>query len=779
MAGKQRRKKMTIEEKRMYEREKKRKQRARMTDVQKELKKEYDRTYKKKKKEENTWKTVETMSDRELRKVRKQTRIRVQRFRKRKAEREKFLNQLIDNSPPESPQSLPPDRVVPPKRNSGRKKKNLNRSKVYRALKRMELALKIEKAKSQRYKKQAQRLQQRLKTGSSGSPSPNTKVKKLTGGKKVPTPVKRRLVFAESMLSHIEKKSSNSNLDLKKKDELSSLVSSPYLKKYRMINQAEKLVSYKVYRKALMGQNTKRGRKNHPHSHLVKQFLEEDINSKMCPGKRDTRTKKKTKIQKRILLDTMKNLHGRFTKTYPGIKLSYSMFCKLKPFYIVAPKMADRETCACIHHTNFQFVVDKLYQINVLDTNSIRKVMEESCCDVEKKSCMYRKCTSCVTKMTFRLPDEDAKITYKKWIQKKETRTIKGKEKNIRITEKKTEECTIKELVGIFIESLSIMGPHIFQIHYQYKSMKHLKENLTSNEIMIHMDFSENYVIKHAEEIQAMHFGASKRQLSIHTVVVYKEDLPTSSNGEDGVKTKSHQSFATVSSNLDHNAYAVWAHLEPIVSCLQTKHPNVDTVHFRSDGPSSQYKNKNNIYLLMKKLPDIWPGIKKWTWNFSVSGHGKGAMDGIGGTLKRTADGVVLRGNDIIATSDFIQMAKDNCKSIEVFEVQSDKVIEWQGLLAGVKPQVIPGIKKVHQITWSCTKPDIIQLRELPCTSCMFEPCKETCISGQTTIEFNKKKTPNESIPSNEIPEFLETGSYVAVIYDSNWYPGMVLYFYP
>lgn len=35
------------------------------------------------------------------------------------------------------------------------------------------------------------------------------------------------------------------------------------------------------------------------------------------------------------------------------------------------------------------------------------------------------------------------------------------------------------------------------------------------------------------------------------------------------------------------------------------------------------------------------------TWNFHESGHGKGAPDGVGGTLKRTANRKVLHGRDI------------------------------------------------------------------------------------------------------------------------------------
>ena len=48
------------------------------------------------------------------------------------------------------------------------------------------------------------------------------------------------------------------------------------------------------------------------------------------------------------------------------------------------------------------------------------------------------------------------------------------------------------------------------------------------------------------------------------------------------------------------------------------------------------------------------PNIKYFSWNFCESGHGKGAMDGVGGSMKRTADAFVLHGNDIMSVEDFI-----------------------------------------------------------------------------------------------------------------------------
>lgn len=141
------------------------------------------------------------------------------------------------------------------------------------------------------------------------------------------------------------------------------------------------------------------------------------------------------------------------------------------------------------------------------------------------------------------------------------------------------------------------------------------------------MDFSQNYVAKYDKEIQSAHFGASNRQISLHTGLLYSFD--------PNAKKLMQRTFCTVSDNLDLNSYSVWAHMKPIIQEISMSFP---TTHFFSDSPSSQYRNRGNIYLMKKLLPHYCNNLKCFTWNYSEPGHGKGAMDGVGGSLKRCSD---------------------------------------------------------------------------------------------------------------------------------------------
>lgn len=61
---------------------------------------------------------------------------------------------------------------------------------------------------------------------------------------------------------------------------------------------------------------------------------------------------------------------------------------------------------------------------------------------------------------------------------------------------------TLKELVLVLEETLKSFLLHAGNIAHQYQMMTQLKKKLSTNEVLIHIDFSENYCCKYREEIQ-------------------------------------------------------------------------------------------------------------------------------------------------------------------------------------------------------------------------------------------------------------------------------------
>ena len=61
---------------------------------------------------------------------------------------------------------------------------------------------------------------------------------------------------------------------------------------------------------------------------------------------------------------------------------------------------------------------------------------------------------------------------------------------------------------------------HVFNVRHKFCEYRKLKGNLSDREAVVHIDFSENYNLKYASEIQACHFGASQQQATLHTGIV-------------------------------------------------------------------------------------------------------------------------------------------------------------------------------------------------------------------------------------------------------------------
>lgn len=85
-----------------------------------------------------------------------------------------------------------------------------------------------------------------------------------------------------------------------------------------------------------------------------------------------------------------------------------------------------------------------------------------------------------------------------------------------------------------------------------------------------------------------MHYGASKRQITLHTGVYYTPN--------------DMQTFCAVSDYLDHSPADIWACLSPILDKIFEENKDIDTVHFYNDGPSTQYKQKANFFLLSREV---------------------------------------------------------------------------------------------------------------------------------------------------------------------------------
>lgn len=119
---------------------------------------------------------------------------------------------------------------------------------------------------------------------------------------------------------------------------------------------------------------------------------------------------------------------------------------------------------------------------------------------------------------------------------------------------------------------------------------------------------------------------------------------------------------------------------------------------------------------MISQLYREFPQLKSITWNYLEAGHGKGAPDGVGAVLKRTADQVVRFGSDVESLNTFLACLRPRVK-IEI------RVVSKNDIAARCFPKTVKTAKKtmmVHQVLWSFGNSKL-SLRKLSCFRCNNE----------------------------------------------------------
>ena len=527
------------------------------------------------------------------------------------------------------------------------KKKHRESVKKHRERKLLLQKLQAAERRVDMYRKRWKRLEE---AKSSDDPdTPRTKTSRLLRSLSRKT-VRRTLNFHHALLAQLRKNSEQRN----KKRTYDEIITGSIIKKYKMTGYMKKEIGIN-FRHERVDQH-KKGSLSTRVREQVRHFYERDDNSRITTGKKRTVTRKKIKMQKRLLTDSIKNLHVKFVAE-TDCQISLSTFWRLKPFWVKVPTQRERETCICRTCDNIQMKASALAKANVIDNSDMARIVENIFCSTDNQTCMYGLCQTCkVNIVQTKRHDEDEEIIWHEWKTVKENRTIKkDKQTNIKgvtITKKVTKCGTIKNLKETFQSDIKRYKKHLFNIRNQLKYYRQTKHNLKENECFIHIDFSENYVGKYAKETTNIHYGASRPQITLHT-------------GYYQIGNNSSVPFTTVSDSMQHGPAAIWAFMKPVQQEIRTKYPDVDYIHFYIDGPSTQYRQKNNFFLLCTEIYIL--GFKGASWNFHEAGHGKGIPGGIGGTIKRMADRRVMYGADIMNSKDLIYELRNSGTKIELF----------------------------------------------------------------------------------------------------------------
>jgi len=372
--------------------------------------------------------------------------------------------------------------------------------------------------------------------------------------------------------------------------------------------------------------------KSHPSlgadvTNSIMNFYQSDEHTQIMPGKKDFVSVivdgHKIQMQKRLILNNLKELYELFKKDYPEMKCSFSKFASMRPKHcVLAGASGTHSVCVCPIHENVKLLIDGA-NLKCITADSKRPItnyhdcLDRMMCDVQSTNCFLGLCDKCpgveniIEELQQTFDDKLIEnVKYKQWV-------------TIDRTSLQTLISTVDEFLQLLSNDLKKLLLHSFLVKKQMEFLNYKKKNIMKNECIVICDFSENYAFVLQNSVQGVHWNND--QATIHPFSIYYKD------NEDEVKVKS---FVSISECLHHNTIVVHLFQKQLVEFIKTNLKGVDKIIYFSDGASAQYKNKKNFINITHHLQDF--GIAA-EWHFFPTSHGKGPCDGIGGTLKRLA----------------------------------------------------------------------------------------------------------------------------------------------
>ena len=150
---------------------------------------------------------------------------------------------------------------------------------------------------------------------------------------------------------------------------------------------------------------------------------------------------------------------------------------------------------------------------------------------------------------------------------------------------------------------------HTYRIYRQALFYRWLRQEIQSNECILHVDFAENYACK---------------------------------------PNTNHMPFCSLSDNLGHSSSGIWGHIQPVFDGLFKCNPKIYTLH------------------VLGQQHNTVTGCKFGAWNFFEAAHGKDAPGGIVAAMKRQADRLVDMGTDCVDAKTTPRILHDRITTVRL-----------------------------------------------------------------------------------------------------------------
>jgi hypothetical protein len=189
---------------------------------------------------------------------------------------------------------------------------------------------------------------------------------------------------------------------------------------------------------------------------------------------------------------------------------------------------------------------------------------------------------------------------------------------------------SVQDLIEQLREDCKGLPMHLSNATWEYRQFKLLKQNIPKGEVLMVLDFAENFRTKYRCEIQSARWAY--RQVTVHPLVCYFR-----CDSCDKVVTEND---VVISADLNHDSHAVKKFTEVVVDHHKSESRDFSQIHQYTDGCAKQYKSQNPFLKVSQGVRGV-PIIR----NFFGSGHGKGPADGTSAVVKQGAYRAIKAGN--------------------------------------------------------------------------------------------------------------------------------------
>ena len=286
--------------------------------------------------------------------------------------------------------------------------------------------------------------------------------------------------------------------------------------------------------------------------------------------------------------------------------------------------------------------------------HTLRDCTDSSMCQYDsyfpKIQCILQTCPNCgVEKLKEKLTqlnkskmkDKHKHFLVKQWSTKSE---IKYGERSSYLAWEHL-QLSFDTILDLYLKHLSEMSEHTFFASSNYVQYKNSKRNITSGEVVMVQDFTQNYLCDLQNEPQALHW--LHKQATIHPTVVYYRCHT------DYCGLVTHE-VVHVSNDLKPDTHLVEKFQSVMMDVLKEHKVEIHKIIKFSDQAPSQYKNNTSLdYLTKKQKPTMHC--------FFCVRHGKGPCDACTGHVKQAIKCLVKAGTSVVDTVEaFYETAKEH-----------------------------------------------------------------------------------------------------------------------